>query len=120
MGTRIAIAVSLLLAGCGEGMPEDRAREARPDEAARAAFEDPDVGRVWARMMDRVAPDRGWERARYLEFDWAVRRAEDDALVRRHRRGVGRPLLLRVVPSSSVHARDFYRSRGLRNGTREI
>jgi hypothetical protein len=66
-------------------MPEDRAREARPDEAARAAFEDPDVGRVWARMMDRVAPDRGWERARYLEFDWAVRRAEDDALVRRHR-----------------------------------
>ncbi len=31
-------------------------------------FQDPDVARIHARMMTVLAPDDGWERARYLEF----------------------------------------------------
>ncbi|MEX0856198.1 MAG: hypothetical protein WD056_01395 [Gemmatimonadota bacterium] len=65
MDTRITIAVSfLLLVGCGTG--GDLAQE------YEAAFTDPEVARIYTRMMETMAPDRGWERARYLEFDWAI------------------------------------------------
>jgi hypothetical protein len=82
MRTRIAVAVSLLLVACGQGSPEARQQE----DAAMHSFDDPEVTRIWARMMDVIAPDRGWERARYIEFDWAVRRAQQgDTIVRHHR-----------------------------------
>jgi hypothetical protein len=81
MRTRIAVAVSLLLVACGQGSPEAGPQE----DAALHSFDDPEVTRVWTRMMDVIAPDRGWERARYIEFDWAVRRAEGEPLTRHHR-----------------------------------
>ncbi|MEX2528640.1 MAG: hypothetical protein WEA09_13490 [Gemmatimonadota bacterium] len=52
-----------------------------PHETA-PAFVDPDVARLYARMMDAIAPNGGWERARYLEFD---RGGAGDAPPRRHR-----------------------------------
>jgi hypothetical protein len=81
MGTRIVVAVSLLLVACGQGTQEDYGAAATP----RADFDDPEVTRVWTSMMETIAPDRGWERARYLEFHWAVRRAQGDTIVREHR-----------------------------------
>ena len=47
-------------------------------------FEDPDVTRVHREMIRTIAPDGGWEDARYLEFDWVVR-PDDDPMVRSHR-----------------------------------
>jgi hypothetical protein len=62
MGTRIAVAISLLVvAGCGG-----------PAGIASHEFEDPEVTRIHSRMIDVMAPDNGWEQARYIEFDWAV------------------------------------------------
>jgi hypothetical protein len=86
MGTRIAVVVSLLaalslLSACQEAPPADHA----PGPAVAASFDDPEVERVWTRMMETIAPDGGWQRARYLEFDWAVHRGDDDPAVRRHR-----------------------------------
>jgi hypothetical protein len=85
MGTRIAVLVSIFaLASCGEAAPGDTGREAE-GEAPRASFADPDAERVWTAMMGTIAPDQGWERARYLEFHWAVNRGDDEPLVREHR-----------------------------------
>lgn len=83
MRTLILCTVSLLLVGCGEATPPADAGEA---EAPMPSFDDPDVTRVHQRMMSVIAPDNGWERARYLEFDWAVNRGgEEPPLVRSHR-----------------------------------
>lgn len=49
------------------------------------SFEDPEVAPIHDRMMEVIAPNDGWERTRYLEFDWAVNRGSDPALVRSHR-----------------------------------
>jgi len=69
MGTRIVLAVSLLvLSGCV------------PGDGNAFTFDDPDVERIHSRMIGVIAPDRGWERARYIEFDWAIGQN-----VRRHR-----------------------------------
>jgi hypothetical protein len=62
MGTRIFSAVSLVVLTSCVGDAADYA----------SSFTDPEVARVYGRMMSVIAPDRGWERARYLEFDWAV------------------------------------------------
>ncbi len=82
MRTLIVLAVSLLLVACGERTPES----AVPEEAATRdhQFDDPEVTRIHARMIDAMAPDDGWDRTRYLEFDWGVNR-EGGALVRSHR-----------------------------------
>jgi hypothetical protein len=82
MRTRFAVMVSLfVLAACGPSTPGDEP----PDEPARASFDDPEVERVWDRMMSVISPDDGWQRARYLEFDWAVNRGQGEPSVRRHR-----------------------------------
>jgi hypothetical protein len=50
------------------------------------AFEDPEVTRIHARMIRELAPNQGWERTRYLEFDWAVARADGGPpAIRAHR-----------------------------------
>jgi hypothetical protein len=70
MRTRLTFAVSLLLlTGCGGG-----------GAGSQYTFDDPEVTRIYNRMMEVMAPDGGWERARYLEFDWAIGQN-----VRRHR-----------------------------------
>lgn len=83
MRTRAAIVVSLLLPiGCSPGEP-DTGPEASSDSPA--SFADADVQRIHQRMVDVIAPDDGWERARYIEFDWAVNRGDGEPLVRSHR-----------------------------------
>jgi hypothetical protein len=82
MRTLLVITVSVLLVGCQEGTPGPGTAEADP---ARPQFEDPDVQRIHDRMMGVVAPDRGWERTRYLAFDWGVRRADAEPIIRSHR-----------------------------------
>ncbi len=83
MSTRLAVLVSLLaLVACGS--PPASAGPEGTDQA-HASFDDPDVQRVWDRMVSVISPDDGWQRARYLEFDWAVNRGEGEPSVRRHR-----------------------------------
>ncbi|MEX2529135.1 MAG: hypothetical protein WD960_00045 [Gemmatimonadota bacterium] len=85
MRTRIVAVVSiLLLGGCGENAPA-RDLGAERAEMAAAAFQDEEAARVWLHMMEVIAPDGGWERARYLEFDWGVHRGDAEPSVRSHR-----------------------------------
>ena len=44
------------------------------DDGPRTYFEDPDLQRIYARMMEEMAPDGGWERVRYIAFDRVVDR----------------------------------------------
>lgn len=74
--------VCLSAAACSEGTGE-------PEEAAAveepSPFEDPELARIHGRMMETMAPDRGWERARYIRFDWVVDRGEGEPSRRFHR-----------------------------------
>jgi hypothetical protein len=102
MRTLKLFCVSILLAGCGEGAPSSGQMEA---PANTPHFADPDVHRIHTRMMAQIAPDQGWDRARYLEFDWAVRRtAEDTLVVRSHRwdRYEGRARVRQTTPDGEV------------------
>ena len=86
MRTPLVVLVSVaLLAGCGEGTEGGEAGTTAGDSAVASPFEDPDVARIHRRMMDTLAPDRGWERARYLRFDWVVEREEGEPSRRFHR-----------------------------------
>ena len=62
--------VSLLLAACAQAADEPQGT----DWAAQ--FEDAEVGRIYANMMEAMAPNNGWERARYIQWDWVVNRGE--------------------------------------------
>ena len=73
----VVVSCSLgLVIGCETPEPEPQ----EPDAAEVAGeplledheFADPEVTRVHSRMVGAMAPDGGWERARYLEFDWVV------------------------------------------------
>ena len=44
------------------------------DDGPPTYFEDPDLQRIYSRMMEEMAPDRGWERVRYIAFDRVVDR----------------------------------------------
>ncbi len=81
MRTRVVLAVSLLLFGCGQATPDGDPVEAGP----RHVFDDPEVTRVWNDMMDVIAPDNGWERTRYLEWDWIAGVGGPSPMVRSHR-----------------------------------
>lgn len=86
MRTRFAVLVSIMaLAACGEGAPGADDSGTPDDGAPQASFEDAEAERVWTDMMSTIAPDDGWQRARYLEFDWAVNRGEGEPVARRHR-----------------------------------
>ncbi len=78
----ILVTTFLLLAACGEGTPEPAVPEGEPTRLHD--FDDPEVTRIHTRMMEAMAPDDGWDRTRYLEFDWGVNR-EGGALIRSHR-----------------------------------
>lgn len=93
MRTLLAVLVSALLAAAAACDPGDPDLAGEPDLADEAPeplleeheFADPDVTRVHSRMISEMAPDGGWERARYLEFDWVVPRPDDEPLRRSHR-----------------------------------
>lgn len=86
MRTPLAVLVSvLLMVGCAEGRDGGEARTTAADTAAAGSFDDPDVARIHQGMMDAIAPDRGWERARYIRFDWVVDRGEGAPSRRFHR-----------------------------------
>lgn len=74
--------LSLLMMGCGESTSRG-SLEKEPGIESHV-FDDADVTRIHTRMIQAIAPDNGWERTRYLEFDWGVNRG-DGALVRSHR-----------------------------------
>lgn len=85
VGTRLAVLVSLLaLVGCGDDPAEAPGTPPPTLDERAQAFDDPEVARIWTRMMETIAPDDGWTRARYLEFHWAVARDDGDPLVREH------------------------------------
>lgn len=84
MRTLIVLTVSLALAACGEVTPE--AEPTTEPALEQHEFEDADVTRIHSHMIGTIAPDAGWERSRYLEFDWAVNRGEGQPpSVRAHR-----------------------------------
>jgi len=83
MRTLKLVCVSLFLTACTDAPPPNPQDDGR---ATAPAFADPEVGRLYSRMMSVMAPDQGWERARYLEFDWAIRRTPEDSLVVRSHR----------------------------------
>ncbi len=61
----VALAITTLIASsCA---PAD-------DGAPARYFEDENLQRLYARMMETMAPERGWERVRYIAFDRVVDR----------------------------------------------
>jgi hypothetical protein len=48
-------------------------------------IQDAEAARIWNSLMDRIAPDDGYARTRYLQFDWIVSRGEGQTLRRSHR-----------------------------------
>lgn len=79
----LAAAALVGLAACEEATPRSDAAEG--PGIADHAFDDPEVTRIHSRMVEVMAPENGWERTRYLEFDWAVNRGDGEPLVRAHR-----------------------------------
>lgn len=85
MRTPLLMLVSvMILTGCAEGTDGgDRGTTAR--DSVASPFDDPDVTRIHQRMMDTLAPEDGWERARYIRFDWVVDQGEGEPSRRFHR-----------------------------------
>ena len=85
------VAVAAALSACAPEAGEDTGQatggeaavDTRPSPAE--AFEDPEVGRIWSRMLDTIAPDDGWAETRYVQFDWIVGRGDGEPLRRSHR-----------------------------------
>lgn len=82
------VSFSLVASGCEAPEPEPREPE-EPDAATQPPleqheFDDPEVTRIHSRMIGAMAPEAGWERARYLEFDWVIPR-DGNELRRSHR-----------------------------------
>ena len=76
IGRRTTVLLSLALAACALSGPD------APQVSAGAEFDfdDPEVTRVYDRMMEVAAPDNGWERARYLEFSWDVGQGDGSSI----------------------------------------
>lgn len=87
MRTLLVILVSGLFLGCGQEAA--RAGADGGDGAGGVAdtrFDDPDVTRIHSRMMETMAPDNGWEKTRYIQWDWMVNRGEGMEPARRSHR----------------------------------
>jgi len=97
MRTLVVLLVSFLTAACSSGdsgAAADGSTGSAASSAGAAAegrqasleevLDDPDVVPVYRAMMERIAPEDGWSRTRYLAFDWIVDR-DDGRLVRSHR-----------------------------------
>jgi hypothetical protein len=87
MRTLLAVLVSGLALGCNQEGTE--ALEGGGDavrSVADARFDDPEVTRVHSRMVETMAPGNGWERTRYIQWDWMVNRGEGVEPTRRSHR----------------------------------
>ncbi len=87
MRTLALVTVSVFMFGCGEGAPPPEGEAREPAQSVTdpsAGIQDPDVRQVHERMMEAMAPGGGWEEARYITFDWIVRREGGDQLRRSH------------------------------------
>lgn len=89
MRTPLWILVSVLFLACQADAPEGARSGSGGDDtpsprSLEEVLEDPEVARLYRSMMDSLAPNGGWERTRYLQFDWLVGR-EDGWLRRSHR-----------------------------------
>lgn len=85
--TLLLVLVSAALAACEEAPPTPDGEVPEPEETLTPdqpqPIDDPDVERIHERMMETMAPDEGWERARYLTFD-LVAQLDDGTLRRSH------------------------------------
>jgi len=65
------IALSLLAAACVSGDTSSLSSSPDADRAdrLRAAMADPEAARLFAGVLDSIAPEDGWARTRYLAFD---------------------------------------------------
>ena len=78
----IGLAVAIIGAGCDS---DGRQQPTPGTAAAPTYFEHADLQRIYARMMEVMAPDRGWERVRYIAFELVADRPGDVPLRRAHR-----------------------------------
>lgn len=95
MRTLVIVLVSLIGAACGAESPDggqmsgasndatEDSRAQRP-QSLEQRLESPRVAEIWSGVMDSIAPDDGWERTRYVRFDWMVNRDEGEPLRRSH------------------------------------
>jgi len=84
MRTLVGILVSLFLLSACEGdasRSDPGGGDAGADAASEgatpspmASIEDPEAARLFRQVLDTLAPGGGWDRTRYLEFDWIVAR----------------------------------------------
>lgn len=81
MRTPVVLLVSATILGCSAGTGASESAGG----LASATFPDADVQRIHDRMVEAMAPDGAWDRARYLQFDWIFERAEGQGLARSHR-----------------------------------
>ncbi len=82
MRTLIVVLASVLVAGCAPEAPDEATADEPPrPERLLGTMDDPDAARLFAGVLDSIAPDDGWERTRYLEFD----RISGGGLLRSHR-----------------------------------
>jgi len=97
MRTLVVALVSALALGCGSDMSDEGEaggppeREGEPTPTAQGPqnlemrLEDPQVAQIYRSVMDSVAPNDGWARTRYLQFDWMIDRGDSPPLRRSHR-----------------------------------
>ena len=96
MRTLVIVLVSLVGFACGPGSSDDGQEPGAPpdttEDLPRAQgpqsleqrLESPMVAQLWTGVMDSIAPDDGWDRTRYVRFDWMVNRDEGDPVRRSH------------------------------------
>ena len=58
---------------------------AQGPQSLEMRLEDPQVAQIYRSIMDSIAPDDGWARTRYLQFDWMIDRGDSPPLRRSHR-----------------------------------
>lgn len=97
MRTLVLVLVSSLVplgvTACGSGSsgngaaggPASGSASASSSPRSAGSITDPKAADLWRGVMDSIAPDGGWKKTRYLQFDWLVARQSGPPLRRSHR-----------------------------------